>query len=97
MKRLQVLAFACFFIAISMVSLTVVHAQKGGGSNVTDVTNPNARIKNMGCYTTHILDCGFQLGDQLVCNFTGSYGAPYNYTAFGCYGGTANRHCVLAY
>lgn len=85
---LKKLTLATGILAISLGVLTSVKAQK---DDAIDLANENYSI---GCYTTHILDCGFGLGQQLICNFTGSYGAPYQCTSHNCYGTIKTRHCV---
>ncbi len=91
MKRnfLRTLAIATGMLAMSFWGLT---ASYGQASDQPDIAP--SRQEGIGCYTTHVLDCGFQLGQQLLCNFTGSYGAPYQCTSFGCYGSQNTRHCV---
>ncbi|MDB5275890.1 MAG: hypothetical protein JWR61_845 [Ferruginibacter sp.] len=63
---------------------------KGASKSVTPMMN------GQGCYIITVLNCGFDLGQQSFCSFTGVYGAPYDCEGFGCYGTITHRHCVLA-
>jgi len=92
MKILKSFAIATGLLAMSMAILTSVRAQKV--QIVNDIAITNSNLADIGCYTTHILDCGLQLGQQLLCNFTGSYGPPYNCSNYNCYGTITNRRCV---
>jgi hypothetical protein len=49
---------------------------------------------SMGCYTSYILQCAANMGEAKVCDFTGSYGAPYYCTEFGCGSERKQRRCV---
>ncbi len=96
---LRTLAVATGLLAISFGALTSVYGQK----DYVDVATEESLAPpegggggggSMGCYNVYILDCGLQLGDRLICNFTGSYGAPYQCTEYGCYGSITRRQCV---
>jgi len=93
MKILKSFAVATGIFATSMVVLTSVRAQKV--QTVSDIATTNTSVAaGIGCYTTHVLDCGLELGQQLLCNFTGSYGPPYNCSNYNCYGTITERRCV---
>jgi hypothetical protein len=101
---LRVLTIAMVIVAVSLGTLNFSSAQSiEGGTQIDYATglSPNNSsgvspqlLDPIGCYTYQILNCGFELGDQLFCNFTGSYGPPYQCTSLSCYGTKSTRHCV---
>ena len=92
MKRnfLKTLTIATGMLAMSFGVLNSVQ-----GNTDTKVDLATESIESVGCYNVYIIDCGFQLGQQLICNFTGTYGPPYQCTSYNCYGTVSTRRCVL--
>lgn len=94
-KFLRTFTVAMGILAMSLSLLPSVSAQSDGEIDyVSEFAPGGGGGGGIGCYTTHILDCGLGLGTQLLCNFTGVYGAPYQCTSFNCYGTTTTRMCV---
>lgn len=87
-KILKNFAIALGILAISVWSLPTAFGQ----NDREDVAGLNNAT--IGCYAPIVLDCGLELGQQLICNFTGSYGAPFRCQERGCYGSILDRHCV---
>jgi len=77
---------------ISLKSIEAIALADGEGGGGTPT----------GCYDPKILQCGhfeagifvYDGGQELVCNFTGVWGAPYNCEAVSCLGVHNPRHCV---
>jgi hypothetical protein len=94
-KFLRTFTVAIGILAMSLSLLPSVSAQTDEEVDYVSEFAPGGG-GGVGCYTTHIIDCGFGLGQQLICNFTGAYGAPYQCTSHNCYGTITTRYCVLA-
>ena len=87
-------AIGVLAIVIATFSTISISAQSSDDGKSFDVALTKS-YSDQSCYTAVTLDCGFHLGQQLLCNFNHVYGKPYFCTEFSCYGTRSERECVL--
>ena|SRR5687767_6273900 len=85
-------ALAVIAIAIASFSTFSINAQDAAYSQDIAVY---PEFSEQSCYTQNTIDCGLNLGEQIVCSFNGVYGKPYICEEYSCYGTRSRRECVL--
>lgn len=89
MKAIKSLSAMVVLSCMLLVSLPSSGTEPGGGGD-GGPTNPGG----MGCYNPVEVSC-IVFGYQAVwCNFTGTYGAPYQCTEWTCFANSTLRRCV---
>ena len=90
------LPFIAGLMLLLMLSLTVLNSygQYEDPPSVYWVDRiPLGEGGGMGCYTTIILACPFEI-ERVYCQFNGVYGPPYDCEWTRCFIGGGSRHCV---
>lgn len=98
--------FFIYFAFLAFVNIISLDAQTNSNETPTAVLTVSPEVSGgegnaIGCYSTTLLECPSTFfwggGQRIVCQFSGSYGAPYFCTETYCGNSNADvrRQCYL--